>query len=226
MACLRHNLLVLGIVLAVAGGAAHTATAAPLGVIAVADDDNPTDAPTDVPTDEMPMPSDEVPTDDVATATPTVSPTATPTATPSPIPTATATPTVNPVTIQQVIQHSNDEQVQAIATRNLSLITDTLTADHLPDVTKTLQDMLNSQVTAIALLKLDFGPITVAANGTGATATTYETWRIVSQAGSIDYDPVRNEYTLVLDNGTWKIKSDVQIITPPQATGNAVSFLL
>src|SRR5207245_939215 len=128
MARLRRKLLVLGIVLALAGGAAHTATAAPLGVIAVADDDNPTDAPTDVPTDEMPMPPDEVSTDDIATATPTVTATATPTATPSPIPTATATPTVNPVTIQQVIQHSNDAQVQAIATGNFSLITDPPTA--------------------------------------------------------------------------------------------------
>ena len=54
-----------------------------------------------------------------------------------------------------MIQHSNDEQVQAIATRNLSLTADTLTADHFQELTFILQDMLNNHVTAIALLKLD-----------------------------------------------------------------------
>jgi cell division septation protein DedD len=122
----------------------------------------------------------------------------------------------NPVAqIQQVIQHSSDEQTQAIATRNMSLMSDTQTDDYFREMSGTFQNMLDNQVTGISLLKLDWGPISVAADGTSATATTYETWRIISQVGSIDYDPIRNDYTLVLDNGNWKIKSDVQTVGAP-----------
>jgi len=209
-----------GLVLALAV-AAQAATAAPLGRIHLADDDTPSDMPMDMPTD-MPV---DMPTDmstDIPTATP--SPTVTPTATVTA--TVTPTPIPIPILVQQVIQHGNDEQVQAINTRNLSLISDTVTADHLTELTGILQDMLNSHVTSIALLKLDWGPIVVAADGRSVVATTYETWRIVSQSGQIDYDPVRNDYTLVLDNAAaWKIKSDVQINTPPQRTSSGFPSL-
>jgi hypothetical protein len=227
MTSLPRGLIVLGFVIALAG-AAQTAAAAPPGIVHLADDDVNPDSPADMTPGDAPagepaaMPADspsDMP-DDVATATPTVIPTSTSTPTPTATATATATatPTVNPAALQQVIQHSNDEQVQAVATRNLSLTSDTVTPERFQELTRTLQDMLDHQVTSIALLKLDWGPITVAANGSGATVTSYETWRIVSQAGSIDYDPARNEYTLVLDNGTWKIKSDVQVLIPPPAS--------
>src|SRR5204863_8183962 len=97
-------------------------------------------------------------------------------------------------TLQQVIQRSADEQAQAIATRDLSLMADTQTADYYAQLSATYQDMLNHQVTGISLLKIDFGPIVIAADGTSANITTYETWRINSQAGTIDYEPARNEY--------------------------------
>jgi len=203
---------VFGLVLALAVAAQAAAAAPQLGTIHVAqDDDTPTDTPPDMSMDaptDMPM---DMPTD-IPTVTPTPTATATVTATP------TATPIPIPVLVQQVIQHGNDEQVQAINTRNLSLISDTVTADHLAELTGILQDMLNSHVTSIALLKLDWGPIVVAADGKSVVATTYEAWRIVSQNGSIDYDPVRNDYTLVLDNTAWKIKSDVQVSAPPPGT--------
>jgi len=205
MASLPRGLVVFGLVLALAV-VAQAAAAAPLGRIHLADDDTPSDMPMDMPTD---MPTD-TPT---ATPSPTVTPTATATAT------VTPTPIPIPMLVQQVIQHGNDEQVQAIATRNLSLVSDTVTNDHFQELAGVLQDMLNHQVTGIALLKLDWGPIVVGADGKSVVATTYESWRIVSQSGQIDYDPVRNDYTLVLDNASWKIKSDVQIITPPQRTG-------
>jgi hypothetical protein len=218
-----RGLAVLGLVLALTG-AAHSAVAAPLGVIDVAQEDTPADVPPDaVPPDAVPP--DEMPPDDSATATPTPMPTATPTATLTPTPTATPTPnaTATANAIQQVIQHSNDEQVQAISTRNLSLVSDTVTDDHFRELVGILQDMLNSKVNSIALLKLDWGPIVVAADGTSAVATTYETWRIVSQAGTIDYDPVRNDYTLVFGNAAWKVKSDVQVVGPAQSTGTGGS---
>ena len=117
--------------------------------------------------------------------------------------------------VRQAIQHSNDEQVQAIASRNVSLVTDSVTGDYAQQLTSTLQDMLDHHVTSIALLNLQWGPITVAADGSGAVVTTYETWRVVSTAGTVDDAPTRNEYTVVLDNGTWKIKSDAQTVGAP-----------
>ena len=117
--------------------------------------------------------------------------------------------------VQQAIQHSNDEQVQAIASRTVSLVTDTVTGEYAQQLTSTLQDMLDHHVTSIALLNLQWGPITVAADGSSAVVTTYETWRVVSTAGTVDDAPTRNEYTVVLDNGTWKIKSDAQTVGAP-----------
>jgi hypothetical protein len=76
--------------------------------------------------------------------------------------------------------------------------------------------MLNSHVTAITLLQLDWGPVVVAPEGSSAVVTTFETWRIVSNAGTVDDAPQRNDYTLVLDNATWKIKSDVLSPVPTQ----------
>jgi len=191
---------------------ALTAQAKLLRTIDIAQEDVPTDAPVDTPSDApTDMPADV--SMEVATATPTPSPTATPTATPTPSPTATptATPVPVPILVQQVIQRSNDEQVQAISTRNLSLIADTLTADHLPELTAILQDMIDHKVYSIELLKLDWGPIVVAPDGKSAVATTTETWRITSAAGMVEDAPVRNDYTMVLDSGTWKVKSDVQV---------------
>ncbi|HET6320089.1 MAG TPA: hypothetical protein VFG86_26835 [Chloroflexota bacterium] len=121
--------------------------------------------------------------------------------------------------VRQAIQRSNDALVQAVAMRDLSVMAETATDDYFKVIAGTVQDMLNSSVTSVSLLNLDWGPIVVAADGTSATVTTYETWRVNSQAGTIDYDPLRNDYTLVFENGIWKIKSDVQGGAPaPAAT--------
>jgi hypothetical protein len=215
MTGLRRGLVVLGLVSAL-GASALTAEAKLLRTIDIAQEDVPADMPADAPAD---VPADapaDMPPDtsmDVPTATPTPSPTATPT--PSPTATPTATPIPIPILVQQVIQRSNDEQVQAIATRNLGLIADTLTAAHTTELAAILQDMIDHKVNSIELLKLDWGPIVVAADGKGAVASTTETWRITSSAGTVDDAPVRNEYTLVLESGGWKIKSDVQVGPSP-----------
>jgi hypothetical protein len=194
-----------------AAPASDVTTDAPADVPTEAQADVPTEAQTDAPADVEPGLSTEVPT-----ATPTATPTVVPTATPTAIPTATPIPL--PTVLQQVVQRSNDQQVQAIATRNLSLVADTVTDDHFRDLANTLQDLLNHKVTGIALLKLDWGPIVVAADGSSAVVTTFETWRVVSQEGSVDDAPHRNDYTLVRDNATatWRIKSTVQVPLPPQ----------
>jgi hypothetical protein len=108
--------------------------------------------------------------------------------------------------VQQVIQHSNDEQVQAIAVRDSSVMADTSTADHFQELVQINQDLLDSGVSSISLVNLEWGAVAV--NGSSATATTYETWRTIFADGTRDQSRDRNDYTLVLDNGNWKISGD------------------
>ncbi len=110
--------------------------------------------------------------------------------------------------VQQVIQQSNNEQVQAIASHDSSVMTDTATSDHYQELVQVNQDLLDNGVISISLVGLDWGAVAV--NGSSATATDYETWRTVFSDGSIDQSRDRNDYTLVLDSasGTWKISGD------------------
>jgi hypothetical protein len=121
--------------------------------------------------------------------------------------------------VQQVIQRANDEQVQAISARDSSVMADTATADHYQDLVKINQDLLDNGVTSIDLVRLDWGAVAV--NGSSATATTYETWRTIFSDGSTDQSRDRNDYTLVLDNGSWKVQADdhPDTATPAPAPG-------
>ncbi|MBV9578564.1 MAG: hypothetical protein JO057_08245, partial [Chloroflexi bacterium] len=83
--------------------------------------------------------------------------------------------------VQQVIQQSNDEQVQAIASHDSSVMSDTATADHYQDLVQINQDLLDNGVNSISLVSLDWGAIAV--NGSSATATDFETWRTVFSDG-------------------------------------------
>jgi hypothetical protein len=114
--------------------------------------------------------------------------------------------------VQQVIQRSNDEQVQAIASKDASLMADTLTSDHYQELVRINQDLIDNGVASIKLTKLEWGAVAV--DGSNATATTYETWTTTFADGTIDQSRDRNDYTLVLDNGAWKIKADAH---PDQA---------
>ena len=108
--------------------------------------------------------------------------------------------------IQQVIQRSNEEQAQAIAARDPSLMSDTVTSDHFQDLAQTNQDLLDHGVISIKLVKLEWGAVAV--NGSSATATTYETWTTTLSDGTVDQSRDRNDYGLVLDAGAWKIKTN------------------
>jgi hypothetical protein len=108
--------------------------------------------------------------------------------------------------IQQVIQRSNDEQVQAIATRDPSAMADTLTGDHYQELVQINQDLLDNGVASIKLIKLEWGAVAI--DGSTATARTYETWTTTLSDGTTHQSRDRNDYSLVLDNGVWKISSD------------------
>ena len=51
--------------------------------------------------------------------------------------------------IQQVIQRSNDEQVQAIATHDSSVMADTVTSEHYQELVQINQDLLDHGVSSI-----------------------------------------------------------------------------
>jgi hypothetical protein len=109
--------------------------------------------------------------------------------------------------IQQLIQHANDEQVQAIASKDPSGMADTATGDHYQQMQQINQDLLDHGVSQIQLTRLEWGPVAV--NGDSASATTFETWTTTYSDGTSDTSRDTNQYSLVQDNGSWKISADV-----------------
>jgi len=111
-------------------------------------------------------------------------------------------------TIQQVIQRSNDEQAQAIASHDPSAMADTLTSDRYQQMVQINQDLLDGGVTSIQLVRIEWGRISV--DGATATATTFETWRTTLGDGTTEQSRDRNDYRLVLDaaSGAWRIAAD------------------
>ena len=78
-----------------------------------------------------------------------------------------------------------------------------------------MQDDWDSGVTSVALIKLDWGTITV--TGDRATVTTVETWALALDDGTTgQLPPERNVYQLVRENGTWKISADDHPDSDPQ----------
>lgn len=133
-------------------------------------------------------------------------PPSTPTAIP---PTASSTPVAARQTdvIQAVIQQANDAQARAFNQHQPALMKDTATSDYYTSLLQINSDLATNGVSAIRLLKLEWGPV----NLTGATtaeATTYETWQTVFSEGGVERDRDRNVYQLVFENGAWKIQSD------------------
>jgi ketosteroid isomerase-like protein len=133
--------------------------------------------------------------------------------TPVMAPSQTTQPTSSPTStdqvtaaIQQVIQRANAEQVKAIATGDASVMADTATTDHLAELEQNNQDMTDSGVTDIQLMRLEWGPISV--KGDSAQATTYETWSVTADDGTTQVSRDTNVYTLVQDGRAWKIQSD------------------
>jgi hypothetical protein len=131
-------------------------------------------------------------------------------------PTATAAdaaapsgPTATPAdasAIQQVIQHGDEAQAQALANKDPSGMRDLATPDYYEQMVTVNQDLLDSGVTAVKLVRIEWGAITV--TGDSATATCYETWTTTFADGSVDQSRDLNVYTLVRDNGAWKVQSD------------------
>ena len=153
-------------------------------------------------------------------STPTPSSTAPP-ATTSATPSA-ATPSADVIAaIKQVIQKANQEEEQALASNDPTAMHDTATADYYNQLIQDVQSLSSNGISAIHLSKVDWGPITLQDSST-VIATTSETWDTTLGGQGTLQQTDTNVYTLVLQNGTWKIQSDQHPDSnPPQsATGS------
>lgn len=110
--------------------------------------------------------------------------------------------------VKQTIEAANQAQAKAFNTGDATLMRDTATASFYAELQQTNRDLAASGVRQIELVSTDF--VSVSANGSNATATTLETWRSTYTDGSADETTARNDYTLVLDGGSWKIATDDQ----------------
>ena len=119
--------------------------------------------------------------------------------------------------VQQVIRRANEEQAEAFAKNDPTIMRDTSTAAHYEEMVKINGDIAASGVDAIELVNINWGAITV--SGSTAQATTYETWRTTYADGSTEQSTDQNDYTLVLDGTTWLIQTNTQPGTGLQQPG-------
>ncbi len=105
--------------------------------------------------------------------------------------------------IQALIARGNFEQELGLAARDPAKMKDSTTDRYFREISKTNQDLLDSNVVSIKLLAMEWGQVTV--RGDVAIATTYETWATTFSDGRTDQSHDRNDYRLVRLNGAWKI---------------------
>jgi len=108
--------------------------------------------------------------------------------------------------IRTVIETGNASQSRAIALRDPDAVGDHAVVDYQSRLARTNRGLLDNGVTEIALVNIDWGPITV--DGATASATTVETWRTSYAAGPTEFARDRNVYTLVRNGGVWRVASN------------------
>jgi len=123
--------------------------------------------------------------------------------------------------VKQVIEAANQAQEKAFATGDASVMRATATSAYYDELTKINGDLARGGVTGFTLVRIEWGDVTV--SGTTATATAYETWRTTYTDGSQDQRTDRNDYTLVRENGAWKIQTDVQPVAQGAAPGSGAA---
>ncbi len=168
--------------------------------------------------------SGTVPTASATPAPSTLTSKPTPSAKASPTPAGSKTTKPNDATvaaIKAVIEKANHEQEEAFAKGDPTLMKDTATAKHYKDMVQINSDLANGGVSAIKLIKIQWGQITLT-NSTTARATTYETWQSTYKDGSTDQSRNQNVYTLVDQKGSWKIQTDDQPNSNPNLPPGSV----
>jgi len=83
---------------------------------------------------------------------------------------------------------------------------ETATERYYQELVRTNQGLQDNGITSIHLETIGWGPITV--SGSTARATAFETWSTTFWNGTTDRTRDRNVYSLVQQNGSWKVQSD------------------
>jgi hypothetical protein len=122
--------------------------------------------------------------------------------------------------IQTVIQKANQEQAQALASGDPSVMSDTATASYYRQLMQTNAGLTAQGATSIDLIQLNWGPITV--DGGTAAATTSETWITTFNDGTTAESTDTNVYSLVNQAGTWLIAADSHPAPTPAQTAPGV----
>jgi hypothetical protein len=110
--------------------------------------------------------------------------------------------------VKQVIERANQAQQKAFATGDTALMRETATASYYDELTQINTELARGGVIGFSLVRIEWGDVTITESI--ATATAHETWRTTYGDGSQDQRTDRNDYTLVLESGAWKIQADVQ----------------
>ncbi|HUQ42251.1 MAG TPA: G1 family glutamic endopeptidase [Candidatus Limnocylindrales bacterium] len=126
----------------------------------------------------------------------------------SPSPTTNAGDQRQVDAVKQAIERANQAQATAFNSGNAAVMRDTATDDFYAQLVEANRGLASSGVRSIELVSIDYSGISV--DGANATATTLETWRSTYSDGSADEATARNDYTLVLQSGAWKIATNEQ----------------
>ncbi|TMC37423.1 MAG: hypothetical protein E6J24_00555 [Chloroflexi bacterium] len=110
--------------------------------------------------------------------------------------------------VKQVIERANQAQAAAFNGGDATAMKATATDAFYTDLIRTNRELAGAGATKIELESTEF--VSVSVNSDTATAVTLETWRTTYSDGTSDEQTARNEYALVLSDGTWRIESDDQ----------------
>jgi hypothetical protein len=114
--------------------------------------------------------------------------------------------------VQAAIQQAHQDQAQALASGDPSVMSGTATAAYLRQVVQVVQFLMSYGVTRIDLTQLSWGPISV--DGSTATAVATETWHATFNDGTSADSVATNVYTLVQQGGAWLIEADRRVAGP------------
>lgn len=127
--------------------------------------------------------------------------------------------------VKDAVERANQAQAQAYARNDPTLMRATATDSYYQELVQINQGLQSSGARSIEITNLDWIDVTV--SGTTAQASTSETWRTTYSDGSTEESTDRNDYTLVLQSGAWRISADVQpttrVINPSTGTAPSVT---
>jgi hypothetical protein len=113
--------------------------------------------------------------------------------------------------LQQAITTSNNQQVQATASRDPSPLRSTSTAEYYQFLSNQLRQNQAQGVVAVRLDQVRW--TAVAVGGAVGQVSDIENWSITFANGTTSMAEGRWIYQLVLENGTWKIHKATPVIT-------------